>query len=151
MGSLNLSDSSKHFGWYTRTGKENAVWDILIQGNPLVKSMTLSMLVNCSLTSVMLCDWQGTSGTAEGQKVDLRGFFSNPDIQENHESNLDSDLTRCPWVFAQPSLSESSQKGNLQQGKCMFWEHACSGKFYTLKSLLHKLCGFYIFLEHIPF
>lgn len=75
-----LSDSSKHFGWYTRMGEENTVWDILIKANKFVKSVTLNKLVNCNLTSAVQCDWQGTSVTAGVQKVHLRGIFPNTDI-----------------------------------------------------------------------
>lgn len=65
-------------------------------------------------------DWQGTSVAADVQKVHLRGIFPNTDIQENHGSDLDSDLSCCPSVFAQTILSKNSQNGNLQQDKGKF-------------------------------
>lgn len=78
------------------------------------------MLVNCNLTSVIQRDRHGTSVTADVQKVHLRGIFPHTGIQENHGSDLDSDLPCCPSIFVQTVLSENSQNGSIQQDKCKF-------------------------------
>lgn len=52
--------------------------------------------------------------TADMQKGHLRGIFPYTDIEDNHGS----DLPYCPSIFVQTGLSENSQNGNFQQGKC---------------------------------